>query len=110
MPSMHVQFFPVCVLTCGAHNPKPSLSFDVKIDFYGSHNCLLKRYDCYDDFPAASVSLEQEVQNVFDIQNVKCLLQGLGLLNSLGQIPLFPDPHSLQGVYLGYLDLVGYAS
>ena len=37
-----------------------------------------------------------------EISNFMCPLQGLGLLGSLGQIPLFFDPHSLQGVYLGY--------
>ena len=26
---MHVQFFPVYVLTCGAHNSEPLLSFDL---------------------------------------------------------------------------------
>ena len=31
-------------------------------------------------------------------------------LESLGPIPLFLDPHSLQGVYSGYSDLFGYAS
>ena len=37
-----------------------------------------------------------------EIPNFMCPLQGLGLLGSLGQIPLFFDPHSLLGVYLGY--------
>ena len=37
-----------------------------------------------------------------EISNFMCPLQGPGLLGSLGQIPLFLDPHSLQGVYLGY--------
>ena len=45
----------------------------------------------------------------FEIRNFMCPLQGLGLLGSLGQITLFFDPHSFQGVYLGYSDLFGYA-
>ena len=53
---MHVQFFPVYVLTCGAPNSKPSLSFDLSIDSYGSPDSLLTEYDLYDEFQAAGVA------------------------------------------------------
>ena len=52
---MHVQFFPVYVLTSGAHNCEPSLSFDL-IDPYESPNSLLTEYDLYDEISAAGVS------------------------------------------------------
>ena len=88
---MHVQFFPVYVLTCGAHNSEPSLSFDLRIDSYESPHSLLTEYE------------GNRISKAFlEISNFMCPLQGLGLLRSLGQIPLFFDPHSLQGVYLGY--------
>ena len=38
-----------------------------------------------------------------EISNFMCPLQGLGLLGSLGQNPLFFDPHSLQGVCLPWV-------
>ena len=47
---MHVQFFPVYVLTCGAHNFKRSLSVDPGIDSFKSHSSLLTEYDLYDKF------------------------------------------------------------
>ena len=47
---MHVQFFPVYVLTCGAHNSEPSLRFDLRIDSNGSPDSLLTEYDLYDEF------------------------------------------------------------
>ena len=53
---MHVQFFPVYVLTCGGHNSEPSLSFDLKIDSFGSPDSLLTEYDLYDAFQAAGLS------------------------------------------------------
>ena len=53
---MHVQFFPVYVLTCGAHNSEPSLSFDLGIDSYESLDSLLMEFDLYDEFQAAGVS------------------------------------------------------
>ena len=81
---MHVQFFPVYVLTCGAHNTKPLLSFERL---------------------TASGSLKLPLRS----RNIMCPLPGLGLLGSLCQIPLLLDPRSLQGVYLGYLNLFGYA-
>ena len=46
---MHVQFFPVYVLTCGAHNSEPSLSFDLRIDSYESPDSLLTEYDLYNE-------------------------------------------------------------
>ena len=49
-------------------------------------------------------------QTFFEIQNFTCPRHGLGLLGSLRQMSLIFDPHSLQGIYLGYLDWVGYAS
>ena len=52
---MHVQFFPVYVLTCGAHNSEPSLSFDPRIDSYESPDSLLTENDLYDGFQAAGV-------------------------------------------------------
>ena len=45
---MHVQFFPVYVLTCGPHNSEPLLSFDLINDFHESHDSLLKKPDLYD--------------------------------------------------------------
>ena len=48
LPSMHVQFFPVYVLTCGAQNSKPLLSFDLRIDSYESPDSLLTAYDLYE--------------------------------------------------------------
>ena len=42
---MHDQFFPVYVLTCGAHNSEPLLSCDLKIYFSKSHNSLITK--CY---------------------------------------------------------------
>ena len=53
---MHVQFFPVYVLTCGAHNSEPSLSFDLRIDSYESFDSLLTEYDLYDEFQTAGLS------------------------------------------------------
>ena len=53
---MHVQFFPVYVLTCGAHNSEPSLSFDLGTDSYESLDSLLTEYDLYDEFPSPGVS------------------------------------------------------
>ena len=47
---MHVQFFPVYVLTCGAHYSEPSLSFDLGIDSYESPDSLLTGFDLYDEF------------------------------------------------------------
>ena len=47
---MHVQFFPVYVLTCGALNSMPSLSFDLRIDSFGSPNSPLTGFDLYDEF------------------------------------------------------------
>ena len=38
----------------------------------------------------------------FELYTFMCPLQGLGLLGSLGHIPLYLDPHSLQGVYFRY--------
>ena len=58
---MHVQFFPVYVLTCGAHNSKPSLSFDLGIDSYKSQDSLLTEYDLYDEFRAAGVSPQPDL-------------------------------------------------
>ena len=54
---MHVQFFPVYVLTCGAHYSEPSLSFDLTIDSNGSPNSLLNTKNLYDEFRAAGVSV-----------------------------------------------------
>ena len=42
---MHVEFFPVYVLTCGAQNSEPSLIFDLTIDSYESHDFLLTECD-----------------------------------------------------------------
>ena len=53
---MHVQFFPVYVLTCGAHNSKPLLSFDPRIDSYESPDSLITECDLYYEFRAAGVS------------------------------------------------------
>ena len=53
---MHVQFFPVYVLTCGAHNSEPSLSFDLRIDSYERPDSLLTEYDLYNGFRTAGVS------------------------------------------------------
>ena len=53
---MHVQFFPVYVLTCGAHNSEPWLIFGLKIDSYESPASPLTRFDLYDEFRAAGVS------------------------------------------------------
>ena len=53
---MHVQFFPVYVLTCGAHNSKPLLSFDLRNDSYGSPDSLLTEFDFHYEFRAAGVS------------------------------------------------------
>ena len=53
---MHVQFFPVYVLSCGAQNSEPSLSFDLTIDFYESPDSLLTEYDLYDELQTAGVS------------------------------------------------------
>ena len=58
---MHVQFFPVYVLTCGARNSKPSLSFDVGTDFYQSHISLLTRCDFHYEFQAAGVSRQPDL-------------------------------------------------
>ena len=99
---MHVQFFPVYVLTCGAHNSKPSLGFDLEADFFESPDSLLTELNLYDEIQAAGVSGQPISRSFLEISNFMCPLQGLGLLGSLGQIPLFFDPHSLQGVYLGY--------
>ena len=99
---MHVPSFPVYVLTCGAHNFEPLLSFDLRNDSYDSPDSLLTEVDLYYEFRAASVSGQPDLQSFLEISNFMCPLQGLGLLGSLGQILLFLDPHSLQGVYLGY--------
>ena len=53
---MHVQFFPVYVLTCGAHNSEPSLSFDLKINSYVSPDFLLTEYAFNYEYQAAGVS------------------------------------------------------
>ena len=37
---MHVQFFPVYVLTCGAHNSGPLWSFNLKLISFGSQYSL----------------------------------------------------------------------
>ena len=58
---MHVQFFPVYVLTCGAHKSMPSLSFDLGIDSYESHHSLLTKCNLYDEFLAASASPQPDV-------------------------------------------------
>ena len=58
---MHVQFFPVYVLTCGAHNSEPLLSFDLKIDSYESPDSLLTEFDLFDEFRAASVSVQPDL-------------------------------------------------
>ena len=50
LPSMHVQFFPVYVLTCGAQESLPSLSFDPRPNSHRSHASLLRRHDLYDEF------------------------------------------------------------
>ena len=50
LPSMHVQFFPVYVLTCGAHNSEPSLIFDLISDLYESLGSVLTKCDLYDEF------------------------------------------------------------
>ena len=50
LPGMHVQPFPVYVLTCGAHNSEPLLSFDLGIDSNDCHHSLLIRLDLYDEF------------------------------------------------------------
>ena len=44
----------------------------------------------------------QQNRKPLGIHNFTCPLQGLGLLRSLGHLPLSLDPNSLQGVYLGY--------
>ena len=62
---MHVQFFPVYVLTCGAHNSEPSLSFDSKIHFSRSPDSLIPEYDLYDEFEAAGVSWHPDHQSFF---------------------------------------------
>ena len=52
---MHVQFSPVYVLICGAHNSEPSLSFDLIIDFFGKQGSVLTKCECMMNFePAAS--------------------------------------------------------
>ena len=53
---MHVQFFPVYVPTCGAHNSEPALSFVPRINSSESPDSLLIKLDLYDEFRAASVS------------------------------------------------------
>ena len=58
---MHVQFFPVYVLTCGAHSSKPSLSFDLRIDSYESPDSLLTENDLYDEFQTAGVSRQPDL-------------------------------------------------
>ena len=58
---MHVQFFPVYVLSCGAHNSEPSLSFDLRIDFSESPDPLLKKFRLYDKFPAAGASVQPDL-------------------------------------------------
>ena len=58
---MHVQFFPVYVLTCGAQNSEPLLSFDLRIDFYESPDPLLTEFDLYDEFRAAGVSVQPDL-------------------------------------------------
>ena len=46
---MHVQFFPVYVLTCGAHNSEPSLSFDLRIDSYESPDSSLTEFNLFEE-------------------------------------------------------------
>ena len=53
---MHVQFFPVYVLTCGAQNSKPLLSFDLRVDSSASPDSLVTEDDLYDEFQTAGVS------------------------------------------------------
>ena len=53
---MHVQFFPVYVLPCGAQNSEPLLSFDLRIDSYESPDSVLTAFDLFDGFRAAGVS------------------------------------------------------
>ena len=53
---MHVQFFPVYVLTCGAHDSRPSWRFDLIFDSFESHNSPLTKSDLYDEIRAAGVS------------------------------------------------------
>ena len=60
---MHVQFFPVYVLTCGAHNSEPSLSFDLEIDSYESSDSLHTNVDLYDGFRAAGVPQQPDLQS-----------------------------------------------
>ena len=62
---MHVQFFPVYVLTCGAHNSEPLLSFDLRIDSYESPDSVLTGFDLYDGFRAAGVSRQPDLQSFF---------------------------------------------
>ena len=54
---MHVQFFPVYVLTCGAHNSEPLLSSDLIIGTPTSHGSLLNNcISIIDSEPPASHS------------------------------------------------------
>ena len=57
---MHVQFFPVYVLTCGAQNSEPLLGFDPRIDSYESPDSLLTEFGLYYEFQAAGVSEQPE--------------------------------------------------
>ena len=57
---MRVQFFPVYVLTCGAHNSQPSLSFDLGIDSFESHDSQTTLCDLYDELRAAGVSRQPD--------------------------------------------------
>ena len=57
---MHVQFFPVYVLTCGAHNSVPSFSIDLRIDSYESPDSVLTEYDLYNELQTACVSRQPD--------------------------------------------------
>ena len=63
LPSMHVQFFPVYVLTCGAQNSQPSLRFDPEILSSQRHDSPLNECDLYDEFQAAGVSRQLQLQS-----------------------------------------------
>ena len=58
---MHVQFFPVNVLTCGAHNSEPLLRFDPRTDSSEGPDSLLTECNLYDEFKAAGVSEQTDL-------------------------------------------------
>ena len=58
---MHVQFFLVYVLTCGAQNFRPAWGVDLTINSSRSHNALLIEYDLYDESGAAGVSQQPDL-------------------------------------------------